>query len=103
MKRKTTSLLVILCMVLAMLPVSTFPVYAAGGLTVTGGVPDTDYTYAGDVLTITSGTPISISSATTTTDRIVVQSGITANITLNGMDIDVSETLDACAFNMTFS
>ncbi len=101
MKRKSTSLLVILCMVLAMLPVSTFTVYAAEGLTVTGGVLDTDYTYAGDVLTITSGTAISISSVTTTLDKIVVQSGITANIMLNGVDIDISATSDACAFDMT--
>ncbi|MBP1926907.1 hypothetical protein J2Z76_002779, partial [Sedimentibacter acidaminivorans] len=101
MKIKTTSLLVILCMVLAMLPVSTFTVYAAEGLTVTGGVLNTDYTYAGDVLTITSGTAISISSVTTTSDKIVVQSGITANITLNGVEIDISATSDACAFDMT--
>ncbi|MFA7195900.1 MAG: S-layer homology domain-containing protein [Anaerovoracaceae bacterium] len=103
MKRKTTSLFVILCMVLALLPVSTFPVYAVGGLTVTGGVPDTDYTYAGDVLTITSGTAISISAATTTADRIVVQSGIIANITLNGVNIDVSALSGASAIALDMS
>ncbi|MBF8983337.1 hypothetical protein IZY60_07290, partial [Lutibacter sp. B2] len=79
----------------------TDAVYAAGGLTVTGGELDIDYTYAGDVLTIVSDTPVSINSATTTADRIVVQSGITANITLNDVDIDISGIPDACAFDMT--
>jgi hypothetical protein len=88
-------------MVLAMLPFSTFTVYAAEGLIVTGGVLETDYTYVGDVLTITTGTAISIRSVTTTSDKIVVQSGITANITLNGVEIDISATSDACAFDMT--
>ncbi|MDR2174217.1 MAG: Ig domain-containing protein [Burkholderiales bacterium] len=36
----------------------------------------------------------------TTADRIVVQSGVTANITLDGVSIDASGTFGACAFDM---
>ncbi len=74
-----------------------------GDFTVTGGTLDSDYTYAGNVLTIKTAEPISIanvSAATATADRIVVQSGITANITLNGVNIDASPN-NACAFDMT--
>ena len=82
-------------------------VYAAdavlGDFTVSGGTLDSDYTYAGNVLTIKTAEPISIanvSAATATVDRIVVQSGITANITLNSVNIDVSAISGACAFDM---
>ncbi len=39
---------------------------------------------------------------TTTSNTVIVSSGVTANITLSGVSIDVSEVSDAaCAFNMT--
>lgn len=64
-----------------------------GDFTVTGGTPGTDYTYADNVLTIKTDTPITI-RGTTTTDTIAVEKDKDANITLAGVNIDVSETGD---------
>ena len=55
---------------------------------------DTDYTYADGVLTIKTSTPITIANAdpsAATTDRIEVADGVSANITLAGVNIDVRE------------
>ena len=107
MKRKALSFLLVLCMLIGMLPAVSLPVYAIGStgpFTVTGGTLDTDYSYAANVLTILSSTAISIantSSEAVTTDRIVVQSGVTANITLNGVNIDLPLLSSACAFDAT--
>jgi uncharacterized repeat protein (TIGR02543 family) len=68
-------------------------------LTVTGGAKGTDYTYEGGVLTILTRKPMTI-SGTTTTDRVVVKKSIVANITLDGVDIDVSGTDNASAFEI---
>ena len=73
-------------------------------LTISGGTPGTDYTYTGGVLTIIQYGTYTIgmaSGVTTTTDHIVVSPGIMANITLNGVNIDVNGTSGACAFDMT--
>ena len=54
---------------------------------------DAGYTYSGGVLTITANGTYAIglrSGVTTATDRIVVNSSVTANITLNGVSIDRS-------------
>ena len=71
----------------------------AGAFTISG---DSGWTYPGNVLTITgSGNyhiAMTVSGTTTTTDYIVVQSGVTANITLDGVKIDVSSISDAPAF-----
>ncbi len=56
-----------------------------------------------NVLTITGGAPLEISMATIgaiTTNTIVVQSGIIANLTLNGVNIDVNTIADTCAFDI---
>lgn len=60
-----------------------------------------DYTYdsINNVLTILSDKAMTI-SGTSTTDKIFVQKDISANITLNGVNIDVSGTVDACAFRI---
>ncbi len=82
-----------------------------GDLTVTGGELGKDYTYdehataAGIyVLTIISDTPLTISMATdvyrSTKDTIVVKSGITANLTLNEVDINMDGKNDICAFEI---
>lgn len=62
-----------------------------GDFTVAGGTYGTDYSYANNTLTILTDTPITI-SGTTSTDKIVVDtdSGKTAQVTLNGMDITTS-------------
>lgn len=76
----------------------------AGAFVVSGGAPGTHYTYAGNTLTFTQSGTYRVSMRTgvlsTTTDRIVVANGATANLTLNGVVIDLSETDSACALNM---
>lgn len=71
-------------------------VYApTGDFTVTGGTQDSDYSYADGVLTILTGTPLTIQNtdpSTATTDCILVADGVSANITLAGVNIDVSGT-----------
>jgi hypothetical protein len=65
---------------------------------------DTDYTYANNVLTITSAKAMTISMAssveTTTAGKIVINSTAPANITIENVKIDVSGTEDACAFDV---
>ena len=64
----------------------------------------TDYTYPADtgVLTILSDKAVTISNTATapTNNTIVVASGVSANITLDGVNIDVSGTSNACAFKI---
>ena len=62
-----------------------------GEFTVTGGALNTDYTYIDNVLAVKTATPITI-SGTTTIARIEVESGVSANITLAGVNIDVSSS-----------
>jgi|GEM_PF-6574896 len=73
--------------------------YDTGPFTVTGGMPVTDYTYAGNVLTVnnvTTALTIQNTTAAATTDRIVVTGGSNAvNVTLNGVNIDTSAGTDA--------
>ena len=54
---------------------------ATGEFTVSGGMPDTDFRYADHVLHILTGTPLTI-SGTANQDRIFVESGVNADITL---------------------
>lgn len=72
-------------------PVTEAGIPDTGDFTVAGGTYGTDYSYADNTLTILTDTPITI-SGTTTTDKIVVDtdSGKTAQVTLNGMDITTS-------------
>ena len=71
-----------------------------GAFTVEGGTDGIDYTYDSTtgVLTINTATPLTI-SGTSTSDRIEVASGISANITLSGVSINVSTT-SYCAFKI---
>ena len=71
--------------------------------TVTGGERGTDYTYSDGVLTVLTDTPLTIANKTpadATTDTIVVADTVSANITLAGVNIDVSGTDYACAFKI---
>ncbi len=70
-----------------------------GVFTVTGGTPGTDYSYANGVLTIKTGTALTI-GGTSISDRIEVESGVNANITLNNVSIDVSGIEGAAAFKI---
>lgn len=76
-----------------------------GDFIVTGGIQDTDYSYNSGTLTIKTSTAITIANTnptTPTTDKIAVGNYSTSNynITLAGVNIDVSTTEDA-AFDIT--
>ncbi len=69
----------------------------------TAGVENTDYTYSDGVLTILTGTSITIANTdpnTATTNQIVVAKDVSANITLAGVNVNVSGTTGACAFKI---
>ncbi len=64
-----------------------------GGFTASGGTLGTDYTFSSGVLTIISSAAVTIQNtnpAAATTNRIEVAGGVSANITLAGVNIDVS-------------
>ena len=68
-----------------------------GDFTVTGGMLNTDYSYENSTLTIKTSTALKISgTGSPTTDKIVIEDGITANVTLNNVNINSS----GCAFNV---
>ena len=91
--------ILILCLSILFLPLTL----AAEGLTVIGGTENTDYSYADNVYTVLTETALTF-SGTTTTDRIVVKEGVTANITLDNIDISFSDgegddgPVGTCAF-----
>lgn len=66
--------------------VGDFTICATEGGSLTLG---TDYTYSDHVLTVCSATGITVAGKTTQ-DRIEVASGVDAQVTLAGVDIDVS-------------
>lgn len=92
MKKRLLAMLLMVCMVLTMLPLGSVTAFAeeAGDFTVTGGLLGDDYTYENNILTIKSGTSMTI-TGTTTKDRIVVSSVCTganaAKITLSTLNI----------------
>ena len=64
-----------------------------GAFEVTGGIKDTDYTYENGVLTIKSDKAITIENtdrSAPTADRIVIDIGAAANITLAGVNIETN-------------
>ena len=97
MKQKLLRLLIVMTISITALFALGMTAFAdeAGDFTITatnGGVLTTDdYTYENNVLTIKSNTPVTI-SGTTTADSIIIKENIDANITLNGVNIDVSAT-----------
>lgn len=66
------------------------------GLKVTGGTLGTDYVYEENVYTVKSNKALTF-SGTTTTDHITVDEGITANISLSTVSVDVSSKTEAAA------
>ena len=87
--------ILILCLSILFLPLTL----AAEGLTVTGGEEGTDYSYAENVYTVLTETALTF-SGTTTRDRIMIAEGITADITLNDLSIDVSAIANAAAIRL---
>lgn len=76
--------ILILCLSILFLPLT---LAAEGDLTVIGGTENTDYSYADNVYTVLTETALNF-SGTTTADRIVVKEGVTANITLDNININ---------------
>lgn len=71
-----------------------------GDFTVTGGTENVDFRYANNTLTILSSEHLIISgTGATTTNRIAIQGGTSANVTLNNVNIDVSSA-GACALRV---
>lgn len=87
--------ILLLCLSILFLPLTL----AAEGLTVAGGTLDTDYSYKDNVYTVLTGTKLTF-SGTTTVDRIVIAEGVTADITLSDLSIDVSEIYDVAAIRL---
>ena len=89
-RRRMLATLLALALCLSLLPMSALAAETTatteGGLTVSGGVAGTDYTYEDNTLTIKTEKKLTV-SGTTTTDKIVVEGGVTANLTLNGVSI----------------
>lgn len=75
---------------------------AVGAFTVTGGELDKDFSYSDNVLTVLTDVPLTISniSTTATSDRIAVGTDVSANITLNVVNINVSSFEDSCALKI---
>ena len=69
------------------------PVFA-NKLAVTGGVKGTDYDLRGAVVIILKGTPLTVTGAADE-ERIVVNSGVDANLTLDGVTIDIQSSHNA--------
>ena len=107
MKKKLLSILLTLCMLLTLLPTVALAADTTGtfgAFTVTYDDSSTVPTYDSSTLTLRKGNYTIAQTAgvtTATTDKIVVASGVAANITLNGVNIDVSSIRDACAFDLT--
>ncbi len=70
-----------------------------GDFTVTGGRNGSDYRYEDHVLYILTDAPVTISGKTTL-DRIRVESGVNANITLAGVDIRIPDAGQVPAFEI---
>lgn len=76
---------------------------SVGAFDVTGGTKDTDYSYANGLLTIKTDTALTIKNAdpdTATTDRIYVDDGVSANVTLAGVNIKVGSASTTAPFQI---
>ena len=98
--RKAASCVTALAVMLSSMLLVELPAAAetAGDFTVTGGTLDTDYTYSKNQLTVLTDAALTIKNtdpSTATEDRIFVNDGVNANITLAGVNI-------VCSFNAAF-
>ena len=94
-------LTLVFAVVLGCIPITVLA-ETVGAFEVTGGVNGTDYSYENGVLTILTSTEITIANKVdiTTTDRIEVADGVSANIILKGINIDVSSIDNTAAFKI---
>ncbi len=112
MKRRILSIITALALCLSMLPPVVFATEAGdtGDFTVTGGTPGTDYTFDSEgtngeygVLNIKTDAALTIKNTDPnipTINRIAVSGTDGANITLAGVNIDVSSRENATAFQI---
>ncbi len=88
MRRKLYSCLFLACAVFFLSPARVFAAQKNGDLDVKGGDYGTDYSYEDHVLTVLSGTPLTISGETRK-DVIRVKDGIDASLTFDHVSIRV--------------
>ena len=90
--RGILSVLLALVIVFGLLPMGTPTSFADGVVIDIGTVSEggTGYTYAGNKVTITTDGSYTL-TGTTTTNKVIVASGVVANITLDAVSIDVSK------------
>lgn len=80
-----------------------------GDFTVTGGIYGRDYKYGGNILKISTDTPLTVSTdGTTTRDTIQIADGVSANLTLAGVGVSSAsraplEVADGSAGNVTIT
>ena len=88
MKTKmVVGLLLMAALILSLVPTTALADGTYGGLLVTGGTETVDYSYVGSRLTILTGTPLTLSGNTSATN-IVIDTNVTANLTLQNATID---------------
>ena len=91
-RRKFVSIILTFMITMSLIPTNyAFAAGATGDFTVSGGTLGTDYSYSDNVLTVLKSTKLTI-SGTTTNDRIVVASGVEANLVLSNLSITTSYT-----------
>ncbi len=105
MKSRILLAILAFCMVVGMVSFTAFAStdMSASDFSVTGDAGSYRWNSTDEVLTITGSGELSIANidpTTPTTNSIVVQNGVTANLTLNGVNIDVSSVTNACAFDI---
>ncbi len=74
----------------------------AQSLTIEGGSLGSDYTCESNVITIKTSTALTV-SGTTTTDRIVIEESVTANLTLKNIDIQINNSPISITENATLN
>ena len=110
MKQTKNPMTVILsfAVALSLLPATAFAQSAGTTIDMADGTlpaSGTGWNYAGDVYTILNGANVTVigdnQQPVASQRRIEVDVNAVADITLNGVSIDVSATTTACAFNMS--
>lgn len=104
LKTRLGALLLSLCLLIGIIPTAAFATeesVTVGPFTVSGGVTGTDYQYENNALMILSGTELTISTAAETSDRIVVNSGVEANLILAGINIKTSGKSDCSPLDLS--
>lgn len=95
MKKRIFVLAFVISTAMLLMPAAAFCESNTGAFTVTGGSYGTDYTYDEGILTVNTSEALTIANTDptqATTDVIAIAKDVAANITLAGVNIDVSGT-----------